>query len=94
MFSGTIHPENIAKLDQQDMEKLIFAILGHVNRSLSYNTGPLELSNRILTELIETDLLEIKTEGCGGCSSCSTTPKKEKSKIKREGKIIQFPKGE
>lgn len=90
MLTGKIYPENLAKLSKEDMEKILVALLGHVNRSLTYNTGPVELANRVLTELIEADLLEMESGGgCGSCGSCSTPPKQQR--VKKEGKIIRFP---
>ncbi|MBO8136660.1 MAG: hypothetical protein H0Z40_00725 [Desulfotomaculum sp.] len=84
----TIHPENISQLSRDQMEELLFRLLQHVNRTFVYNTGPIEFSNRVLTELIEYDLIDLQQgEGCGGCCSCSTP-----SKPKKAGKIIEFPK--
>lgn len=89
MLTGKIYPQNLAKLSKEEMEKILLALLGHVNRSLTYNTGPVELANRVLTELIEADLLELESGGCGGCGACSTGPKKQT--VKKEGKVIPFP---
>ncbi|MBM7855248.1 hypothetical protein JOC37_001641 [Desulfohalotomaculum tongense] len=83
----TIHPEKISDLSKEQMEELLFSILQHVNRAFVYNTGPVELSNRILTELIESNLLDLKGGGCGRCNSCAPLPRP-----KKEGKIIKFPK--
>lgn len=89
MLTGRIHPENLDKLSKADMENILMSLLGHVSRSLTYNTGPVELAHRVLTELMEADLLELKNDGCGGCGSCSTPSKKQQ--VKKEGKLIHFP---
>lgn len=87
MIKCTIYPEKVAKLSKEQMEILIVSMLQQVNRSFTYNTGPVELSNRILTELVQVDLLDLEGVGCGSCNSCG--PPKLK---KKEGKVIDFPK--
>ncbi|WP_031513486.1 hypothetical protein [Desulfofalx alkaliphila] len=88
MIKCTIYPEKVADLSKEEMEALIVSVLHHVNRSITYNTGPIELSNRILTELVEKDLLDVIGGGCGGCTSCAPPMKYGKPK---EGKVIKFP---
>ncbi|MTI81337.1 MAG: hypothetical protein FH758_10735 [Firmicutes bacterium] len=83
----TIHPQKISQLSKDQMEELLFNVLQHVNRTFIYSTGPVELTNRLLTELVEYDLVDLEGGGCGSCNSC-TPP----TKTKKEGKVIEFPK--
>ena len=91
MLKCTIHPEKISQLSSEQMQSLLISLLQHIDRSFTYNTGPIEMANRILTELLEADLLDVEGTGCGGCTSCSA-PIKEKTVRQKPGKVIQFPK--
>ncbi len=91
MLRCTIYPDKISKLSNEQMQSLLISLLRHIDRSFTYNSGPIEMANRILTELLEADLLDIEGTGCGGCTSCSA-PVKEKRESQKPGKIIQFPK--
>lgn len=94
MTKCNIYPEKIAKLSKEQMQTLIASMLQHISRSFTYSTGPVELSNRILTELVKSDLIDIKDASCGGCTSCTPPPKakrKPKTGKPKEGNIIKFP---
>ena len=93
----SIYPEKVAKLNQVQMLTLIKSMLQHISRSVTYSTGPVELSNRVITELVEIGLIDIENTGCGGCSSCAPPAKAKrksqqgKSDKKQEGNLIKFP---
>ncbi len=86
----TVYPKKVMQMSTEQLQNLMVSLLYHVDRAFTYNTSPVELTNRILSELLEADLIDITGTGCEGCSSCGS-PVQTKETKKKPGKVIQFP---